>query len=140
MGGKAMGRRIVTIVLSAILMMILVGCRTKYVAVPEYHQSTIIRTDTLNRYDSIYIHDSVYFSAVKDTIFKLRYKFVEKYKYKDRIRTDTLIKVDSIRVPYPVERKLTKWEEIKMNLGGLAIGGFIIAVCFMVIWLIRKFS
>lgn len=135
-----MGKRTIMIVLSAILMMILVGCRTKYVAVPEYHQSTIIRTDTLNRYDSIYIHDSVYFSAVKDTIFKLRYKFVEKYKYKDRIRTDTLIKVDSIRVPYPVERKLSKWEEIKMNLGGLAIGGFIIAVCFIVIWLIRKFS
>lgn len=135
-----MGRRIITIVLSAIFVLMLVGCRTKYIPVPEYHQSTIVRTDTLNRYDSIYIHDSVYFSAVKDTIFKLRYKFVEKYKYKDRIRTDTLIKVDSIPVPYPVERKLSKWEEIKMNLGGLAIGGFIIAVCFMVIWLIRKFS
>lgn len=135
-----MGKRTITIALSVIFVLMLVGCRTKYIPVPEYHQSTIVRTDTLNRYDSIYIHDSVYFSAVKDTIFKLRYKFVEKYKYKDRIRTDTLIKVDSIRVPYPVERKLTKWEETKMNLGGLAIGGFIIAVCFIVIWLIRKFS
>lgn len=135
-----MGKRTIMIALSAILMMILVGCRTKYIPVPEYHQSTIVRTDTLNRYDSIYIHDSVYFSAVKDTIFKLRYKFVEKYKYKDRIRTDTLIKVDSIRVPYPVERKLTKWEETKMDIGGYAIGAIIIVVCFIVIWLIRKFS
>ena len=135
-----MGKRTIMIALSAILMMILVGCRTKYVAVPEYHQSTIIRTDTLNRYDSIYIHDSVYFSATKDTIFKLRYKLVEKYKYKDRIRTDTLIKADSIRVPYPVERKLTKWEETKMDIGGYAIGAIIIVVCFIVIWLIRKFS
>lgn len=135
-----MGRRIVTIVLSAIFVLMLVGCRTKYIPVPEYHQSTIVRTDTLNRYDSIYIHDSVYYSAVKDTIYMTRHRLVEKFRYKDRIRTDTLVKTDSIPVPYPVERKLSKWEEIKMNLGGLAIGGFIIAVCFMVIWLIRKFS
>lgn len=131
-----MGKRTIMIALSVILMMILVGCRTKYVAVPEYHQSTIIRTDTLNRYDSIYIHDSVYFSAAKDTIFKLRYKLVEKYKYKDRIRTDTLIKADSIRVPYPVERKLTKWEETKMNIGGYAIVGLITIV---LVYLARKF-
>lgn len=49
------------------------------------------------------------------------------------------IKSDSIPVPYPVERKLSRWEQTKMDYGGMAIGGALIALCFPVIWLIRKF-
>lgn len=47
--------------------------------------------------------------------------------------------VDSIRVPYPVERKLSRWERAKMDFGGFAMGGFVIAVCVAVAWLIKKF-
>lgn len=49
------------------------------------------------------------------------------------------VKSDSIPVPYPVERKLTKWEQSKQDVGGIAIGAIIAAICIAVVWLIRKF-
>lgn len=44
-------------------------------------------------------------------------------------------KVDSVPVPYPVERKLTAWEKTKMDFGGMAIGGLIVAL-IAVVWLV----
>ena len=49
------------------------------------------------------------------------------------------VRTDSIPVPYPVERKLTRWEKVKMDFGGIAIGAIIAVVCIAVVWLIRKF-
>lgn len=49
------------------------------------------------------------------------------------------VKSDSIPVPYPVERKLSRWEQTKMDFGGTAFGGIAVALCVAVIWLIRKF-
>lgn len=49
------------------------------------------------------------------------------------------VKSDSIPVPYPVERKLTKWEQTKMDFGGFALGAVGAVVCVAVIWLIKKF-
>lgn len=50
------------------------------------------------------------------------------------------VKADSIPVPYPVEKKLTKWDQAKMDFGGIAIGGMIVAVAIIAIlaWLARK--
>lgn len=46
------------------------------------------------------------------------------------------VKVDSVPVPYPVEKKLTCWQQTKMDLGGIAIGA-VGAVCLAVLlWLI----
>ena len=44
-------------------------------------------------------------------------------------------KMDSIAVPYPVERKLSRWEKTKQDIGGIAIGAFIAVVSAVVIWL-----
>lgn len=49
------------------------------------------------------------------------------------------VKSDSIPVPYPVEKRLTKWEQAKMDFGGFAIGAVGAVVCIAVIWLIKKF-
>lgn len=49
-------------------------------------------------------------------------------------------RVDSVRVPYPVERELTRWERVKMDFGGAAIwglGGALIAVGILA-WMGRK--
>lgn len=46
------------------------------------------------------------------------------------------VKVDSVPVPYPVEKKLTRWQQTKMDLGGIAIGA-VGAVCLAaLIWLL----
>ena len=51
----------------------------------------------------------------------------------------TSVKAGTTRVPYPVERPLSRWEQTKMDLGGFALGGVAAALCVAVIWLIRKF-
>ena len=57
---------------------------------------------------------------------------------KEKSSNDTVIKVDSIKVPYPVERKLTKWEQTKMDAGGIAIGVCIAVLLMIIIGFIIK--
>lgn len=50
------------------------------------------------------------------------------------------VKADSVPVPYPVERPLTKWEQTKMDFGGMAIVGLValgLAVVALAVWLIK---
>ncbi len=50
-------------------------------------------------------------------------------------------KSDTIRVPYPVERDLSRWEQTKMDFGGFAIGGLVASVVIiaLLVWLIKKY-
>jgi hypothetical protein len=57
----------------------------------------------------------------------------EKYIHK----TDTFIKTDSVQVPVPVERALSRWEQIKMDYGSFSLGGTIIAVILLILQLVR---
>ena len=125
-------------------LMMLQGCRTKYVSVPEYHNVYINKHDTLTKHDSIYQKEFVDRYVKGDTIFltktQVDYRFRNIYKmlYRDSI------KVDSLRVPYPVERKLNKWESLKMEVGGWAIGGLsavvIALIAYIVTWLVRRYK
>jgi hypothetical protein len=85
--------------------------------------------------DSIHVRDSIIVKDKGDTVFVDRWHT----EYKDRRQTDTLFieRTDSIQVPYPVERELSWWESIKQEIGGIAIG-VIVALCFIIVWLIRK--
>lgn len=76
--------------------------------------------------DSIHVKDSVLVIVKGDTVTELRYKYV----YKEKEKTDTLYanRMDTIRVPYPVESELTKWQRFKMETGGYAIALIIIAL------------
>ena len=49
------------------------------------------------------------------------------------------VKSDSIPVPYPVEKKLTRWEQTKMDVGGIAIGFMATVMVIAVVWLVRRF-
>ena len=115
-----------------------VSCKTKYVTVPEYHKEYINRTDTFLRSDTLFRLDSVVIRQQGDTtvIEKIRWqnRFVNVYK----IKTDTIMKSDSIRVPYPVERKLSKWQQLRLDFGGWAMGGTVVAIVFIIIWLVRR--
>lgn len=51
------------------------------------------------------------------------------------------IKTDSVPTIVPVERELSRWEKVKMDAGGFAMGGaivFFIGLCIAVVWLIKK--
>ena len=49
------------------------------------------------------------------------------------------IKTDSVPVIMPVERKLSRWEQTKMDFGGMAIGAVAVVICAAVVWLVKKF-
>lgn len=122
------------------LCLVLYGCRTvEYVPV----QHTVVRTDTLRqtalRVDSVFRHDSVAVYVSGDTVRITQWRD----RYRVKMLTDTLYKSvsDTVRVcePYPVEKKLTKWQQAKMELGGLAFALLFAALCVAVVWLAKKF-
>lgn len=134
---------LVFVIASILFVLILQGCKTKYVSVPEYHNVYVNKHDTLTKHDSVYQKEFVDRYVKGDTIYltktKVDYRFRNLYKTRYR---DSL-KIDSIRVPYPVERKLNKWESLKMEVGGWAIGGLSVVLLaiigYITIWLIRKY-
>lgn len=123
-----------------LLLAMLASCKTtRYVSVPEYHKEYINRTDTFLRSDTLFRLDSVVIRQQGDTtvIEKIRWqnRFVNVYK----VKTDTIIKTDSIRVPYPVEKKLSKWQQLRLDFGGWAmlVLGLLVAG-IGVAWAVRK--
>lgn len=117
------------------------GCTTtKYVTVPEYHTDTLIQTKVLK--DSVWLHDSTYIHDKGDTVL------VEKWhtKYKEKLVHDTLylIKIDSIPKPYPVpeyiEKPLSWWQKLRLNLGNIMLALIGIAIAYAAIKLYLKFK
>lgn len=94
------------------------SCRTQYVPVETVR--TEYKTRDSIRYDSIYQRDSVYMLVNGDTVYLYKYKYL--YRYLTINKTDTVIKVNTIQVPYPVEKQLSRWQLLKIELGGWALG------------------
>ena len=122
--------------LSAMLWCVLLASCSSVKYVPVETVRTEYRTRDSIRYDSIYQRDSVYLMFKGDTVYKYKEKYLYKYLFLNK--TDTVIKTDSIQVPYPVEKKLTKWQAIKIELGGWAFGVIIAFALIIVGWLIYK--
>lgn len=113
---------------------ILTSCRTQYIPIESVH--TEYKTRDSIRYDSIYNQDSIYVLVKGDTVYRYKYKYLYKYQYLNR--TDTVIKVDSVMTPYPVERKLSRWQSIKIELGGWAFGVIVAMALIIVGWLVYR--
>ena len=116
------------------------GC-TRKVYVPV--ENTTVRTDTVYqsqlRVDSVFCRDSVAVIQKGDTVFMTKYR--DRFRYRERTDTVYQTATDSIekRVPYPVERELTKWEQTKQDVGGMAIGALIVAVlAAAVMWVVKR--
>lgn len=115
----------------------LCGCKSiQYVPVETIKTDSIYISKVL--VDSVYTRDSVYLEAKGDTIFKQEFKYI--YKYKSLADTIYSIKVDSIRVPFPVEKQLSRWEKIKLDMGGIAIGGIVVLIALIVFKFWKKLS
>jgi hypothetical protein len=120
--------------LAVIVCCLVTSCRNiQYVPV-ESVRTEIQYKDRLQR-DSIHVKDSVFMFVKGDTVFRDRWHTV----YKDRLLRDTayIHKTDSVQVPFPVERKLSFWESVKLQIGEIAIG-VIIGLIIIIIWLIRR--
>lgn len=49
-----------------------------------------------------------------------------------------VIVTKEVKVPYPVEKELTRWQQMKLELGGWAFGIIITAALIIVGWLVYK--
>lgn len=79
----------------------------------------------------------VYVSSHREK--ELEHKLSERDSIIDALRLQLAsVKSDSIPVPYPVEKKLTPWQQTKMDFGGVAIVVLVSIVCIAVVWLVRK--
>lgn len=117
------------------------ACRSvRYIPVERTHHDSVVTI--LYQRDSIYQHDSVFIRERADTVLVERWHT----KWRDRVIHDTLYmsKADTIRVPVPVERKLTKAERTYITIGkwsvGVVAGLILAAICFIFFRSRWKFS
>lgn len=126
-------------IMACILISLLAGCKSV-----QYVPLETVKTDSvyIDRYqhDSIYQRDSVYVNRWTDGDTVYQDKIVYKYVYRDKVKYDTVsvLRSDTVRVPYPVERRLTKWEQVRLNVGGWVIALVVITILVVVGWAIYK--
>lgn len=101
--------------------------------------------------DSIVLKDSTVLVVDEDgNVLRTElYHYRDSYKELNRdysrlqAKYDSLLSVKQRELlkPYPVEKKLSRWESIKMELGGIAITtsmAIVIIVCVIIIYRIKK--
>ena len=97
----------------AVIVLCLVGCKTQYVPVETVKTETE-RVVDIQR-DSIYILDSIYVREAHDTVYITRWRT----EFKEALRVDTfnVERVDTMNTIVEVEKKLTKVQQLKMDVG-----------------------
>lgn len=134
-----MVKRLLFLIIPYIILSLLAGCKSVQYVPVETVRSDSIYVDRYKR-DSIYQRDSVFVNRwiAGDTIYQD--KVVWKYVYRDMVKYDTVatLRSDTINVPYPVECKLSKWEQLKLNVGGWAISIIIIIVLIIMGFMVYK--
>ena len=136
------------------MMLLLSSCSsTKYVPVETVRTEYINRTDTVRKTDSVFTEketiikeaDSVLIAKLglqlknnEKAILILKRELERQVNKESEHRIDTIIKTDSVQIPYPVEKKLSKWEQTKMNAGGISIVSCIIFIAMIIVMFIIK--
>lgn len=123
--------------------LMLCSCRTiEYVPVEKV--TTKVDSIFINKVqvDSIYERDSIYFNIYTngDTVYLNKIKYL--YRYIEKLRIDTVHHwhevndTTTITKTIEVEKKLSWWENLKIKIGGAAIGAMlatiIIALCIII--------
>lgn len=128
------------VAVSATLLLSLISCSPRVVTVPEYHYESHHSSDTVFQRDSVMKEQKTVIREADSTMLAelgIRLRDGERailvlQKELQRVLSqqkeavhDTVCLTDSIRVPYPVEKKLSRWQDICISFGGYAIGTII---------------
>ena len=128
--------RAIVLLIVGLAVLVLSGCKTKYITVPEYHTEYIVRSDTVASVDSVLLHDSVFVYHSGDTVIINKVAFRDRWRNVYKVRTDTLLRRDSVYVPTPTAQTLSKTDWRLTTIGMLAtavvflVVGFFIATFF----------
>ena len=130
----------VAIILIFALCGVLCSCRSvRYVEVPRVSRDTlrVVQVETLR--DSV--RDSIFLREFVrgDTVYRVKY--IERLRWRDMWRVDTVqaVRVDSVGVPYPVERKVSRWDKVRYMWRGAVVGLVFATVAVAVVWLRRRY-
>lgn len=88
--------------------------------------------------DKTVYRDSIFERSRNDTLYIYKERSVDHYIFTGD--TVYINQTDSVSVPVPVERKLTNWEQFRMDWGGRFMVVSIISVCIIVFMLFRPRS
>lgn len=131
----------------AVCIWLLFGCSPKVITVPEYHYERHNTTDTVMMRDSILREHNTIISEADSSmladlgirlqqgeraILVLRKELERALSQQKEVVHDTIVKLDSIRVAYPVEKQLTKWQQFKQDVASWL---FAIIVALVIAWL-----
>ena len=137
----------------AFVSFVMVACSPRYVTVPEYHYESHHTHDTISKVDSVWRERNTVIREADSTmlavlgirlkqgeraILVLRNELERAMTQQREAVHDTIERVDSVRVPYPVEKQLTRWQSLKMEAGGIAFALLIIIVLIFVVCIIKK--
>lgn len=114
------------------LMTALTGC-TRTVYVPAESVRTEWRDHETERTVTDTVRDTRLVWMRGDTVLDIRDRWHRSTEYVHD--TCYIERTDTLREPYPVERKLTRWERVKMDMGGVALGAVGAGLCAAVAWL-----
>lgn len=146
---------IVALIISVIVFW-LCGCTTQYVPVETVRTEYKTKTDTVKMSDTIRKEKEIILREARPEdsamiaklgiklqdnerlLILLRNQLTEANSKQYESHTDTIIKMDSIQVPYPVEKKLTKWQQFKMDFSEWIIGIILMSSLLFCIYLARR--
>ena len=125
-------------VLLFLAVIILTCCKTteRVEYVPVETVKTEYRDRIVETYDSVHITDGIYVAVKGDTT--LVYKYRDRWKLKLVHDTAYVNRTDSIRIPYPVEKKLSKWEQFKVDYCGYLMMVILAAFGYIIFRIIRR--
>lgn len=116
-----------------IVLTLFVNCSTKYVPVEVVRLDSVRYVDV--RRDSIHVLDSIIVAGSNDTVYVTRWRV----EYREALRIDTFIdlKRDTTVVTKEVEKKLTRAQELAMNIGNGVLWALPIMIGLYILY--RKF-
>lgn len=106
-------RKILLLTFFVNCLVLFVNCSTKYVPVEVVELDSVRVVDV--RRDSIHVLDSVIIAGKNDTVYLTRWRV----EYREALRVDTFIQVkrDTTFVTKEIERELTHFQNVALNIG-----------------------
>lgn len=139
---------VILVIVVIIIIAFFAGCKTKYVTVPEYHETYISRTDTIWKTDSvkdiqisiIQEVDSAYLRKIGIINPPEKAYLIQNSQNKEVSKsliehtTDTILKVDSVPRIIIKEKELSKWQHLKMDAG---VAAMCISAALLLLFLLK---